>query len=733
MGAAHRLARHLARVRASAQGESEPSPLLYQQALRDVIGHCLYGVDVNPMAAELCRVSLWLEALEPGKPLSFLDHHIRVGNSLLGATPELITDGLLDEAFIAIEGDDQRACKVLMRRNRAERGGLGPLYAEQEAEMQARLLQSAAALEQLPDGRPEDLRTKERAFRRHEETDEYRHKKQVADLWCAAFVIKRCFSEPGRDSSAFGITQVDLDNLATGRPLPADLVGAAKSLAEQYQFFHWHFAFPEVFAQGGFDCVLGNPPWERVKLHEKEWFAGPRPEIANASNAADRKRRIRALKTDDPALHQQFLDDSRKAEGESHLLRHSGRYPLCGRGDINVYSVFAEGMRRLLNGRGRTGCVLPTGIATDDTTKFFFQDVVETKSLTSLFSFENEDFVFPQVHHATRFCLFTVGSGARALAGAAAFTFFARQIEHLRDPDRRFTLSAEDIAILNPNSRTCPIFRSRRDAELTKAIYHRVPVLIRKAQDGRLEENPWGIRFMRMFDMSNDSHRFHTREQLEADGWRLVGNIFRKNGEEYLPLYEAKMIHHFDHRWGTYHGQTKAQARQGKLLELDEDMHGDPQLLSLPRYWSPEREVASRLPASDNKPWLIGFRDITGATVVRTVIATMIPRAAVGNSLPLLLSTYREPSTLGCLAASLSSFACDFASRFKVGGTHLNFFIAAQIPVLPPASIVDSCSWCDTAGTLQDWLALRVLELTYTAWDVEPLAQECGWPGPPFR
>jgi hypothetical protein len=161
VGAAHRLARHLARARALEHGESEPSPLLYQQALRDVIGRCLYGVDMNPMAAELCRVSLWLEALEPGKPLSFLDHHIRVGNSLLGTTPELIAAGLPDEAFTAIEGDDKKACAVLKKRNKAERKGLGPLFAQHDAEVQARLQQAAAALEELPDERPEDIRAKE--------------------------------------------------------------------------------------------------------------------------------------------------------------------------------------------------------------------------------------------------------------------------------------------------------------------------------------------------------------------------------------------------------------------------------------------------------------------------------------------------------------------------------------------------------------------------------------------
>jgi type I restriction-modification system DNA methylase subunit len=271
VGAAHRLARHLSRVRATAQGESEPSPTLYQHALRDVIGRCLYGVDMNPMAAELCRVGLWLEALEPGKPLSFLDHHIRVGNSLLGTTPELIAGGIPDEAFVAIEGDDKRACAVLKKRNKAQCSRpTGSLFAEQYAESQARLEQAAKELEELPDDRPEAIRVKELAFRRHEQAEEYQHKKQLADTWCAAFVIRKRFSEPGRESSASGITQGHLNGLADGDPLPVEIAMEVEHLSAQYLFFHWHLAFPEVFAKGGFDCVLGNPPWVRQELF-KSW------------------------------------------------------------------------------------------------------------------------------------------------------------------------------------------------------------------------------------------------------------------------------------------------------------------------------------------------------------------------------------------------------------------------------------------------------------------------------
>jgi hypothetical protein len=342
VGAAHRLARHLARVRALAEGESEPSPLLYQHALRDVIGRCLYGVDVNPMAAELCRVSLWLEALEPGKPLSFLDHHIRVGNSLLGATPSLITAGLPDEAFAPIQGDDHKACSVLKRRNKAEHSGMGPLFAQQDAETQARLQQAAAALEELPDDRPEEVRAKELAFRSHEQTDEHRGKKTLADTWCAAFFVTKHFLEPGRESSASGITQRHLNELASGQPLHKDLEAEIEQISHSYHFFHWHLAFPEVFARAGFDCVLGNPPWDQVQFRLQEFFANKAPSIAAAATEAARATLIAALSDNDPALFSDYLDEVRKNEGVRAFAIGSGRYPHGARGRVNTYLLFTE-------------------------------------------------------------------------------------------------------------------------------------------------------------------------------------------------------------------------------------------------------------------------------------------------------------------------------------------------------------------------------------------------------
>ena len=721
IGAAHRLAAHLARTRSQAENEGEPSPLLYQQALRDVIGHCLYGVDVNPMAAELCRVGLWLEALEPGKPLSFLEQHIQVGNSLLGATPALIEAGLPDDAFKPIEGDDGRICSELRRRNRVERSGqiahALPMVAEDRAEYNT-LAARSQSINTAPDASLAEVQAMEVQYKRLIVSPDYRHQQRIADAWCAAFVWPKT-----KDSYTTSITTATLRNLEENADTPIP-VQQLEQISTQYQFFHWHLAFPEVFEQGGFDCILGNPPWERLKLQEKEWFRDRNQEIADAPNAAARGRLIANLIDKDPHLYSAWLSDKRKASGESHILRHSGRYPLCGRGDINLYTVFAEVMRTLLQKTGRAGCVVPFGIATDDTTKMFFRDLIEKQSLVSLFDFENKGIFFPDVHSSYKFCLLTTGSGIIPTVQSAEFVFFAHKIDELRDPNRCVALSPEDIMLMNPNTRTCPIFRSSKDAELTKAIYRRVPVLIRERQGNKPEENPWKIRFKRMFDMANDAGLFRTREQLEDEGWELDGNVFRKDGESCLLLYEAKMIHHYDHRWAS---RTESKFRRTLFTERQ-----NPDFVVLGRYWVPETDMQTALSNINwDRKWLMGWRDITNITNERTTIASIIPRVAVGHSLSLMFPLMdRIPHQL--LLACLNSFVCDFSARQKIGGMHLTLFIMQQIPVLHPKQMTGSPVW-DKNTTIEMWLVSRVLEMVFTNHELVHFSEDCGWDGPPFR
>ena len=733
VAAAHRIARRLAQVRT---GDEEPSPDAVRASLRDVIGRCLYGIDLNPMAVELCKVSLWMEAMDPGKPLSFLDHHIVLGNSLLGTTPRLLGEGIPDEAFAPLEGDDRRVVADLRRRNRQERGGQQVLaFGPAVSDLVRPVAEALEALEALPADSPAQLARKELAWADLQASAASARAKLVADAWCAAFVIEK---RPGVPVLTQGMLRQLIAAPDRVDPALRDEVGR---LAEQYRFFHPHLTFPGVFRvppagyepedpgagwSGGFDVVLGNPPWERVKLQEKEWFAARRPDIAAASTAAARKRLIDRLAVDDPTLYRAWLAALRQADGESHLVRDSGRYPLCGRGDVNTYAVFAELMRNMIGGTGRSGVIVPSGIATDDTTKFFFRDLVEHGSLASLFDFENKR-IFPAVHSSYKFCLLTL-TGSRRPVRAAEFVFFAHATADLADPERRFTLSAEDFALLNPNTRTCPIFRSRRDAEITKAIYRRVPVLAN--EEGREAGNPWGVSFMAMFHMSNDSGLFRTREQLEADGWRLEGNVFIRKSERYLPLYEAKMVHQFDHRFGDYRMQPPGSG-DTQLPDMPVAFLADPDYAVLPRYWVAEDEVAAQLSGRWDRGWLLGWRDICRSTDVRTVIAAVIPRAAVGDKFLLMMPALPSRSVAALLPA-LDSCVFDYCARQKLGGTSLKYYVMKQLPVLPPAQLAESPPW-QRSGSAAEWTLPRVLELTYTAWDLYGFARDLGWDGPPFR
>lgn len=716
IAAAHRMAKRIAAIRS---GEEEPSPTTVRSALRQVVGRCLYGVDINPMAAELCKVSLWLEALEPGKPLSFLDHHIRVGNSLIGATPELIAKGIPDDAFRPIEGDDKKACAELKKINARERKGLGDLFAQEDLRIHEAIRQAAQAVDTMPDDTPDAIVSKTRAFEEAEANYPTLIARTVADTWCAAFVIQKIF--PPGEKQPFGITQRYIQEAAAGHGLPDSLRNPVAELAGQYRFFHWHVAFPEVFAKGGFDCVLGNPPWERVKLQEKEWFAERNPEIANAPNAAARRRLIEKLTVDNPALYAAFKEDLRQAEGESHMFRDSGLFPLCGCGDVNLYAVFAESMRQHLVMKGRFGAVLPSGIAMDDTTKFFFQAMVDSRSLVALFDFENRAKLFPTVDSRMKFCLLTAGNCAQAPDEAAEFIFFAHQVQDLIDVERRFTLTADDIALLNPNSRTCPIFRTRRDVEITRAVYSRsVPISQIKPSIG----------FFSKIDMSDEVGEFLPLAKLVVEP---KGFPISQADRTFLQLYESKLIWHYDHRFGTFSDCSVADHEAGNNRNPESREKADPNWFCVPRYFAPTELVDERYKAARlGRNCLLTVRRLTNATNERTAVFAVVPYAGCGNSMFVFAPSTRDQ--LFALLACGNSLAFDYVTRNKLGGTNFLQFIIEQLPVLPPAAYAAPCTWASQSTTpLRDWLLPRVLELSYTAWDLEPFAQDCGYAGPPFR
>jgi hypothetical protein len=445
LAAARRLGRELARVRA---GEDQPAPTEFRRAVRDVIARCIYAVDLNPLAVDLCKVALWLESLEPGKPLSFLDSKVRWGNSLVGATRELVAHGIPDDAYKPVTGDDKAAASAFRKRNKKEReakqSGQMSLGLEFAAPTTAASPSSAArALNAMPDDSVAAVRAKAR---------QYQELRAVAysdivrfNLWTAAFFT------PLKDAGDLAVpTSAALDEWDEKPLLYTLMIKSAFELAEQVGFFHWELEFPDVFSEGeggGFDVVLGNPPWERIKLQEQEHFVDVRA-IAGAANKAAREKAIAAWRGGDERQRARIaLFDAAKyrAEAESRFVRASERFPLTAVGDVNTYALFAEHSRNLLAPTGRAGIIVPTGIATDDSTKAFFGDMSAKRQLVSFFDFENRDAIFPGVHRSYKFSLLTTGVTQKP----TSFIFFAANVNQLTDDQRAFSLTPEEITLIN--------------------------------------------------------------------------------------------------------------------------------------------------------------------------------------------------------------------------------------------------------------------------------------------
>jgi hypothetical protein len=700
--AAHRIARHLARVRS---GEEEPSPSVYRTALRDVIGHCLYGVDINPMAVELCKVTLWLEALEPGKPLSFLDHHIRCGNSLLGATPELIRGGIPDEAYEAIEGDDKEACAALKKKNKRENPKLGEWFVADEAVLRDILYKAATAIDEISDNRPEDIRRKEAAFHVAQSNYDFQKAKDLADLWCAAFVIKKHFPDsanfelhtpsvglpaapaetqaglfggteetaktkkikaPSRAGSetAIGVTTQHLREFVAGGELPEGLLAEAKQLADQYQFFHFHLAFPEVIAQGGFDVSLGNPPWEQLEQQSSD-----------------------------------HIDE--RTFGAQHFIEHSAKYPFTGTGRKNLYGLFAELATEQLSRTGRIGLVLPTGMLQDLPASNLAASLMEKERLVSAYDFENRrkgmdgEKWFRDAHPQQRFCLLTIAKDHPK----ARFVFDVAELKDLNDTNRFYFQSAFKV----------PMFKQAIDARIATEA-HKRGVMLGILMRGHSPVLSAGLVFNAEPEVK--------RQKIAASEASGIDGLIR--------VYEGTYIHQFDHRLATF--QTAAD----RYFTTSEKC--DPDRFTVTDTYLPKALVGPRLKAlaGYDPNWILVLRRQARATDSFISIGCIIPFAAAEGNLSAFFFSSEQAERAGILCAEFNSFTFNFLTRLRQGGANLNKNVYSQLPIVDDPAPAPFLSAIGMAS-LRKWVLLRVLELTYTAWDLEAFAQDCGWSGPPFR
>ncbi len=471
-----------------------------------------------------------------------------------------------------------------------------------------------------------------------------------------------------------------------------------------------------------------------MKLQEIEWFEIRKPEIARAQTAAERKKMISALYDKRDPLVADYEKAVEAAEATSRVARSQGEYPLLSRGDTNFNSLFVERAHSLIHAEGIVGMLIPSGIASDLSSSEFFRSVSSTGRLAFLYDFFNRrgdgELHFPDVYYRFKFCAYVAG-GANKTFGETVCGFNLRDVVDTHDTARCFPIAPADFVRFNPNTGTAPIFASAADAALNATVYRNVPVLFDGS--GGDAQYTWPIRYVRMFDMANDSNQFISLEKLQKMGaYPAARNIFKKGEARYLPLYEGKMVQAYDHRAADIVIVSGNVFRPGQTEVASLDEHQDPNFAPMPRHFVPEPACVW----PKGLEWCLAIKDVTSVTNTRTVIAAMIPKCGAGHTLPVLfpagddaahIAEYKKGAPL--LLANLNSFAYDYLVRQKVQGNHLAWFIVEQVPLLLPKHYKRRIGKRDVSALIYDY----VMQLTYTATDMKPFAVDQGCSSAPFK
>ncbi|PAW70201.1 MAG: hypothetical protein B9S35_15430 [Opitutia bacterium Tous-C5TDCM] len=703
LAAARRLAEKIAELRAP-DGAVRPED--YRHALREVASHCLFGVDLNPMAVELCRVALWLETVDPGKPLGFLNHHIRHGNSLIGATPELIAQGLPDETFTAIDGDDKAACSELRKRNKNEREGFGPLFQQEEQSIRDRLRHAASAIEEMDDSQADLLQRKEAAFASTETAPEYRHAKLLADLWCAAFVIEKHYPaghsstlvEPSSPTSTapaiegqllqtqdelfgqelpadepantkktkakpeiskvdrglpVGVTTQHLRDFVQGRPLSSELQTETEALARKYSFFHWHLAFPTVFARGGFDCILGNPPWDALSPDQREffgkWVSGLR------SMAPDIQQAQIDTLLRSPAIAAEWETHCHDLFELVHFLKNSGVFTLyaegnLGKGDFNVYRTFIEVAVRRVRPGGYAALVVPGGLYGGANASAIRKHLIDECELQRVYGLINTKRGWFKHVDIDRFAAFVAKRGGRTDRFNVQFGLSAPA--DLVNPP--VEMDAEIIRKSAPNTYAIPDVRDVAQLGTNAKLYAAWPAF------GATDVGPPVRHYSAELHMGSNRTLFTT----DTSG---------------LPVYEGRMIDHFDHRAKTYN------SGHGNSAVWIEREFGDPAKAIAPQWRVLRDKIPSKLGNRCDR-YRIGFGDVANPRNQRSFVSTLIPPNTIcGHKVPtLVFDQHHEWAYLPWLAVA-NSFAMDWLSRTRLTAPTMSFTLLDSLPFPRPA------------------------------------------------
>ena len=652
--AARRIAARLASVDT---GELNPTPEAIRHALRQVVGRCVYGIDLNPMAAELAKVNLWLDAVEPGLPLSFLDHHVVWGNGLIGTNPRLIAGGIPDEAFKPIEGDDKPTAAARKKTNATERRqrNQGLLALGDSALSAAGYLADAVrAIDAEDDTTVNGIHRKQERWAELQAARETQLAKLVADTWCAAFFARKTPEHPA-------LTAQTLRAIAGDRTDSPDAIALVVDLAAHYRFLHPHLAFPDVFIadpeaedgwQGGFDLVLGNPPWDTLSPDRKEFFSAFEPRIRVVPKVEQDGIVMELL--EDPEITTRWNDYQRDLYGSVHFMKASGRYRLfapgnLGKGDFNVYRMFVETALQLTRLGGRAAQVVPAGFYGGANAAAIRRELYERWTLSHVLGFINTTGAwFPGVHRDTSFCLYVARRGGRTNEFNAAFEMRSSADLARALGGETTVLTVAAIREQSPDALAIPEVTDAVDAALATRMSVRWPLF------GDETAGPPVRHFQAELHMGNDRD--------------LFGDF-----SEGLPVYEGRMVDQFDHRAKVY------RSGRGRSAVWEALPFGDPRKAIIPQWHLPPEKIPNKL---GDRVWRyrVGWCDVTAPRNERSLLAALIPPGVVcGDSVPnLIFPADYEWAYMPWLAVG-NSFCLDYLTRKRIS-LHIKYTVLDSLP-----------------------------------------------------